>query len=372
MRRTARYIILAGMAALFVTYFFSGCSPLYVMRAAYEESKILLNREPIIEKIEDETLDPVVRQKLVRVLEAREYSRSMCLDPEESFTLYSKLDRDVLAWVLLASKKDSFTLHSWWFPFVGVVPYKGFFEKEDAVDYAKSLTDDGYEIFIRPTDAFSTLGWFNDPILSTTLKHEEHVVVNTVLHETVHTTIWIPDHVAFNESLANFVGTIGAYRFYSDHLAGCESCSEEVRSDLERQIKVTEANISYYLELSRIIEKLYGALKELYDSEVSEEEKLSRRDEIFHQYIAPLKAAYPGMKAFKKLNNAEIMQLKLYVTGFECFYNMFVEGGRDWQTFFDGITKIKERVESDKANPYRELMAHAPNCIVDLPEDEKK
>ena len=360
-----RSLLLLALGTLLLVYCCSGCSPLYVMRAAYEESKILLARESIEEILQEDHEDEETKTKLQRVLQAREFSKSMTLDPGDSFTLYSKVDRDVLAWVLMASKKDDFILKTWWFPFVGTIPYKGFFEKEDALEYGRCLEEQQYEIYVRSTDAFSTLGWFNDPVLSTTLKNPEHSIVNTVIHETVHATIWIPNHVDFNESLATFVGTMGAVNFYQSEYQECSDCSANDLQHLQELVATSERNFSYYLGLSSTLETLFGELYQLYKSDISRAKKLEQREAIFQQHIQPLKEQYPAMTIFKTLNNAEVMQLKIYVTGLQCFYTLFEQEERDWQRFFQVMQTIKKTVEEDsEVNPYRLLEDASSPCDV--------
>ncbi|NLF25648.1 MAG: aminopeptidase [Deltaproteobacteria bacterium] len=186
-----------------------GCSPLYITQAVYQESLILLRRRSISKVIADPNTHPDLKIKLQLVLDARAFAMRIGLEPRGSFTKYTHMDQDVLTWVLAASRPDAFILKQWWFPFVGRVPYRGFFEKADALSAAAALQDQGYETSIRGAEAFSTLGWFNDPVLSTTLQRSAPSIVETVLHESTHSTIWVPGHVDFNESLANFVGIQG-------------------------------------------------------------------------------------------------------------------------------------------------------------------
>ena len=190
----------------------TGC---YLSRGAWEEGKILARRQPIARLVADSRTDPVVRQKLALVLAARQYAKdSIRLRTEESFTTYSKLDRDTLVLVLSAAYRDRLEPYTWWFPVVGRVPYKGFFDFDDARAAAKSLYDDGFDVALRPSSAFSTLGWFNDPLTSTTLARDSLELVNTVIHEVTHNTFYAPGQAVFNESFASFVGARGAAQFF--------------------------------------------------------------------------------------------------------------------------------------------------------------
>jgi predicted aminopeptidase len=123
------------------------------------------------------------------LLAAREYARdSLRLRTKESFTTYSRLDKDTLVLVLSAAYRDRLEPYTWWFPIVGRVPYKGYFDFDAARRTARKFYEDGYDVSLRPSDAFSTLGWFNDPLLSTSLRRDSVDLANTVIHELTHNT----------------------------------------------------------------------------------------------------------------------------------------------------------------------------------------
>ena len=327
--------------------FLSSCSPLYVIKAAYEESKILLRKEPISEILQDEKIDLEQKEKLSHVLLARDFANSLSLEPGDSYTEYSELDREILAWVLLASKKTAFEPYTWWYPIVGRVPYKGYFEKEDADDFIASLEDDGYEVWLRTTEAFSTLGWFDDPVLSTTLKNSVPSIVNTVIHEIFHANIWIPGSVDFNESVANFVGTEGSVEFFEKQLKNCEdnSCIEQYEEYLKTANRVRE--FEYFI--SELLEGLYLALDGLYSSEKNEDDKLLLREEIFSSYMKEAYEEFPKMKILRDLNNAEIMQIYIYRKKLHLFRTLFENCHKDWGCFFQKLRSI------DSSNPFQSI-----------------
>ena len=131
--------------------------------------------------------------KLALVLAARQYAGdSVGLRTGESFTTYSRLDSDTLVLVLSAAYRDRLEPYTWWFPIVGRVPYKGYFDFDDARSEARSFLDRGFDVSLRPSAAFSTLGWFNDPLTSTTLARDTLELVNTVIHEVTHNTFYAP------------------------------------------------------------------------------------------------------------------------------------------------------------------------------------
>lgn len=350
-----------AVATLLLT---TSCSPTFVIKAAYEESKILLARRDIPKVIADPTIDEETKRKLALVVEAREYSKSMSLEPKESFTTYSRVDKDVLVWVVAGSKPTSFTLHSWWFPVVGHVPYKGFFKKQDAKKQAEDLNRKGYETSVRGADALSTLGWFNDPILSITLRNQDDIVVNTVIHETVHTTLWIKNHVSFNESLANFVGLMGAVEFFKNHPAqNGEGKNTEEKNAQSKNLAAAQSRLEIALEVAAILAELYKDLDALYKSAAPDSAKLKWREWIFQKKIEPLRKKYPEMHILKKINNAELMQLKFYMTNLNLFKGLYDKHHGDWSKFFDEIKKISDEIDIDDSNDPFELLEDSVTTI---------
>ena len=189
--------------------------PRYIARAGWEEFKILRRREAIERVISDTTWPPNERAKLSLVLEARRFATdSLGLPAGEQFTQFSRVDSDTLVLLVSAARRDTLALHTWWFPIVGRVPYKGYFDFEDALADARRFEQRGYDTDVRPASAFSTLGWFDDPLLSTTLRQDSISLVNTVLHELTHNRVFLKGRVEFNESLASFVGSRGGAEFF--------------------------------------------------------------------------------------------------------------------------------------------------------------
>ena len=217
--RVLRGILAVGALTLVASC--AACSPVYVVKAGIAEAKILRARQPIHEVLNDTTVDSDTRGKLAYVVEARRFAaEELGIDVGDSYTMFTQLDRDTLAMVVTAAYKDRLVPKTWWFPIVGNVPYKGHFSLQSALDEEASLAAEGYDTWVRPTAAFSTLGWFNDPILSTALRADEVEVVNTVIHELSHQHLFVSGNVRFNESFANFVGRVGAARFFCTREGG--------------------------------------------------------------------------------------------------------------------------------------------------------
>lgn len=214
--RLARRTIGLLVVALTVTV---AATPLgrYLARVAWEEGKILARRRDIAALLADSSaLAPGERRALRLVVDARTFALGpLGLDGGRSFSTYSVLDRDTLVLVLSAARRDTLAPYTWWFPVVGRFPYKGFFDFAQARRTAASMRQGGFDTYVRPASAFSTLGWFNDPLLSTTLRLDSLDLANTVIHELTHNTLFVGGQVVFNESFASFVGARGAMEFFA-------------------------------------------------------------------------------------------------------------------------------------------------------------
>ena len=343
-KRILAPIVIALVLALALSP--TGC---YLSRGAWEEGKILARRQPITQLVRDRRTDALVRRKLQLVLAARQYAKdSIRLDPEESFTTYSKLDRDTLVLVLSAAYRDKLVPYTWWFPIVGRVPYKGFFDFEDAKDAATKLRDRGFDVALRPSAAFSTLGWFNDPLTSTTLSRDSLDLVNTVIHEVTHNTFYAPGKAVFNESFANFVGARGAAAFFRSR--GQPEAAAYVDAEWEDEKVLGD----FWTQLSRDIEAAYARHPS------SREARIAARDSVYVRArqtlvstIGPqLHTVSPFYVQRVTLDNAALLARRVYAKDLDLFDRVYQREGKDLRR---AIARIIALARSDKKDPYRAL-----------------
>jgi predicted aminopeptidase len=326
----------------------AGCSPLYVIRAGVEEAKILSRRRPIARVIEDPATAEDTRRKLRLVQQARDFAaHALDLDVGDSYTTYSTVDSDTLLLVVTASEKDRFRAHTWWFPIVGNVPYKGFFAFDDAFREAERLERAGLDVQVRPSSAFSTLGWFNDPVLNTLLRYDDVGLAGTVIHELLHNTIYIPSRIAFNESFANFVGERGAIEFFCN-------------LDGERSPRCRQAHDAWAdnLRYASFLSTLVADLDAVYDrTDLSRDDKLARRERIFADARSRFTAQVePRMRTGlfrgftrRPLNNATLIGTRLYYDRLDTFEAVFHHFGGDFRATLHAIIDAARR---DPADPF--------------------
>ncbi|HEX2201670.1 MAG TPA: aminopeptidase [Longimicrobium sp.] len=342
-RRTRRLALLLAVA-----FTASACSPGYVLRAAWEEAKILNRRQPISRVIADSAQPAETRAKLALVLEARGFAAdSLGLRAGKSYTLFSRVESDTLAMVLSAAYRDRFQAKTWWFPIVGSVPYRGYFELDDAEAAARKLQRQGLDTYLRPTAAFSTLGWFNDPLLSTLLRYDEVSLANTVIHEILHNTYYASGQAVFNESFANFVGGRGAIEFF------CRRDGPE-SPRCRRATAAWEDDLLFGAFLSSLVDDLralYGR------TDVTSEQKVAMREEVFararERYTREVK---PKLQVDNfdrfvggELNNATIISRRIYYDRLDLFERVYEARGRDFKRAMDDIIAA---ARAGKADPY--------------------
>ena len=331
---------------LLSAFFFTGCSPFYILRAAYEEGKILWRREPIESVLQRPDLDPETQEKLKLVLSVREYARDILkFRVGGSYASYSYVDRKALSYVLTAAPKTDLTPYTWWYLFVGRVPYKGFFSEEAAKTEAESFHAQGYDTYIRTTPAFSTLGWFDDPLLAHLLKYDKITLAEVIFHELLHNTLFVSGSVDFNESLANFVGNRAAILFFRDRYG-------DGSPEHQRAIRAWEEE----LEFSAFIAQVARSLRDLYKKELAEDEKLRLREEIFSQSKEEWSHRIAGRPAHRfrgysqqQLNNAVIAHYLLYLRDFELFESLYEAEGKELARL---VALIRESVQQNGGDPF--------------------
>ncbi len=263
--------------------------------------------------VNDTTVDADTRAKLAWVVEARRFAaEELGIDVGDSYTMYTELDRDTLAMVVTAAYKDRLVPKTWWFPIVGHVPYKGHFSLESALKEEAQLAEEGFDTWVRPTAAFSTLGWFNDPILSTALRADEVEVVTTVLHELSHQHLFVPGHVGFNESFANFVGRVAAARFF---------CTRDGGGPDSIKCRRAQARWRDFQRFSDYLDPFVAELEAVYgDPALSYDQKLEQRETVFADALTRFDTEVaPELEEFSfagfrqtPLNNATLMSRVRY------------------------------------------------------------
>lgn len=300
----------------------------YLARAGWEEARILARRRPIPRAVEDPQLPPATRAKLRLVLEARAFAQdALGLPAEGSFTTFTQLDGDTLVLVLSGAEPDRLEPVTWWFPIVGRVPYKGFFRLADARAAQQALAARGLDTYLRPSPAFSTLGFLNDPVLSTTLAADSIDLVNTVIHELTHNRYYAPGAAAFNESFANFVGGRGAEAFFRARGDSARAAAAAARWRDDRRLA------AFWRGLSVQLDSAFTA----HPGDAARPARLAVRDTLYTaarrrlvDSVAPqFEAIDPRYARVVALDNAALLARQVYLSDLEGFERVFAAEGQD-------------------------------------------
>jgi len=293
-----------------------------------------LNRAVSLEKIDDEGFLRLVTD--IRAFATEELG----LKESKNYTRYVEIDRDYLAAVVSASAKDSFRRHEWAYPIVGRLPYKGFFNVEDSRKERAKLEKKDLDVWVRPVDAFSTLGWFRDPLYSYMRKYSPARLANLIIHELVHSTVFIKGQSGFNEELAEFIGTEGG-RLYIESRYGEDS-------DEYRAMLASEADSRAYVAF---LQELISELDDLYSGSQSREEKLAEKERIINSAKERFAAGYSSLfksdnyRGFSEMpvNNAFLDLFRLYHTDDNFYEDLYERAGRDLAVFIAAAKTVTKK-----------------------------
>ena len=337
--RKRRWVFASTALGLLVLLLMPGCKVGYLMRSGYYQAELLALREPVDEVRASGRLDEEQLAKLDLVADVKAYGKEIGLSATDNYETIS-IDWERQIWNVSGCDPLRFEAKTWWFPIVGRFPYLGFFEEEHARKLEADLQAEGLDVYVRTAGAYSTLGWFKDPILPGMLKWDDYALADTVLHELAHATLWVPGSVKFNESYANFVGEVAATRYLQARRGTHDpTLLDAVQRQHDRVV---------YRDL---LHELYKDLDAVYaDPSLTEQQKLARKEVLFGSELrarveaAPLLQPERYLKAVDKgtWNNARMIQFKTYNSNAELFRVVLEDEGGDLLGFIERIGEITE------------------------------
>src|ERR1043166_8824 len=359
-RRFARRALLFCAIAAFVT----GCNTVsYYQQAVVGQYEILAKREPIDDVLARTNTTAALREKLRLVLDVRKFAeRELKLKTDGHYAKYADLGRRYVVWNVYAAPEFSLEPKRWWYPVVGKLKYRGFFSEKDARECAEKLAWEGYDVHVGGVDAYSTLGFFKDPVLNTFIHYTAPDLAEILFHELAHQRVFAKGDTDFNEAFATAVGEEGVRRWLAVH------GDAKSRADYELELQRKEQFVALVMNAREELKKVYGEeaahaprLVEKPGSEALVAEKRARKAEV----IAKLRADYEKLKAswggyaaydnwFKRpINNARLNTIATYETLVPAFKQLLAQDGGDLQKFY---TDAKAMAKLAK-EPRREQMA---------------
>jgi predicted aminopeptidase len=337
-------VVVATLFAGYGTAYLASEDVRYLTRAGMEETRILQRRQPIPDLVADRATDPVVRQSLRLVLESRDYAARLGLNAKETYTTYSDVGRDTLLLVLQAAPKDCICPYTWKYPIVGRIPYKGFFDLEAGRRAAERLSARGYDVYLRPSAAFSTLGWFNDPLLSTALTRDSVELASLVFHEIAHNTLYVKSATPFNESFAQFVGYRSAQSFFAHR--GDTANARLAGDRLHDEMVLGE----FYSSLTERLNRLYATRPDSATLEAGRADAGAwARGQLTGPVSRRLRSFRIGNLPDRPVNNARLIGARIYRTRLDLFDRWFERHDHDVKQSVSALGKLLEGAEGDSA-----------------------
>lgn len=365
-RRFVRRVLFFSALAALIT----GCSSVgYYRQAAAGQFQILSRQEPIKEVIARPDTRATLREKLELVLDIRAFAeRELHLKTDGHYARYADLGRRYVVWNVYATPEFSLEPKKWWYPVVGSLKYRGFFSELEAMKYGTNVARQGYDVYVGGVEAYSTLGWFKDPVLNTFIHHEPTELAETLFHELAHQRVFAKGDTDFNEAFATAVGEEGVRRWLLAH--GDESARAKYENELRRKDQFVA-----------LIMRARESLKEVYGEESAHgprtqpapgsEELVAAKRAAKAKVFAKLRADYEALKAtwngdasydawFKRpINNARLNTIATYYHFVPAFKLLLAQQDGDLHRFY---AEAKALSSLDKEERHARMAAlSAPN-----------
>ncbi|MDR2728432.1 MAG: aminopeptidase [Chitinispirillales bacterium] len=322
-------------------FLFNGC---YLMKQGGAFMGQQMSAKSIDKMLKRDDTGNELREFFLLIREIRAFAAdSIGLKNNNNYKKYVKVERDYIVNVVTASRDDSFEMYRWWFPVVGSVTYKGFFDKKDAVkEAAKISKKGGYDVHIGAASAFSTLGFFSDPVYSFMIDYGVYDLASLIIHEQTHATIYIKSQTQLSEEMATFTGDEGGLAFVKMKFG------ED--SDQYKSAVLSKEDHTAYISLMR---SLYNELKTVYESDAGRESRLAEKERVITRFKNDIGQNYdslfrtPRYKGLSKanINNANIASNMTYNRDLSLFYELYESRGRNLAKTvaeLKGLKKVKK------------------------------
>jgi predicted aminopeptidase len=343
MKTKWRVFLFGGIAAMVV-----GCSQLsYYVQAAHGQFSLLSEARPIDDWLSDPGVGDKLKHKLAMVKEIRQFAaRELALPDNDSYKNYADLKRPYVLWNVVAAPELSLEPMQWCFPVAGCVNYRGYYSKEEAQAYADELRGEHLDVQVGGVPAYSTLGFFKDPVLSTFIQYPEGELARLVFHELAHQVVYAAGDSRFNESFAVAVEEAGVERWMAKY----------GNDKMRKSYAEYEGRKNDFLAL---LLKCRKELEDNYARDVSNGEKRKRKAEIFQQLkdeYQTLKASWGGYSGYDRwfaepLSNAHLAAIATYHDFVPGFRALLVRE----KTFERFYASVRALALLDKTERHRQL-----------------
>jgi predicted aminopeptidase len=310
----------------------AGCESIaYYSQAIGGQLSLFARTRPVEDWLADPKTEPDLRARLLRARGIREFaSRTLSLPDNGSYHSYAQLDRPYVVWNVYAAAEFAVQAKQECFPFAGCVSYRGFFSEAEARKHAEGLRKDGYDVYVGGVAAYSTLGWFDDPLLSTFIGFSDTQLARLVFHELAHQKLYAKNDTAFNESFAVTVEEEGVRRWLeaegrSVELAAFRAGQVRKRDFASRVKQTRERLVSIY--------SVGGSPEHLREQKRGEFDRL--------------RADYPGIVPAEP-NNAFLVSIALYTEMVPAFERLLAACNGDLAEFYRRASTISAMPKDER------------------------
>jgi predicted aminopeptidase len=334
----------------------------YYSQAIGGEYQILRNRKPIATLMSDPSTSGEMKQKFTLVTQLCAFAQSdLKLPIDKHYQTYVDLHRRFAVWNVHAAPEFSLEPKKWWYPFVGSLKYRGYFSEKQARRYAEHLEKNNYDVYVEGVEAYSTLGWFADPLLNTFISNPDSELAEIVFHELAHQRLFFSGDTDFNEAFATAVAEEGVRRWYrhqQDSVA-----YERYLSDLQRN----QQFVALVMRIRRQLEQLYvGTPATGTAASAGERETKSSIVAQLRQQYEELKRSWSGYSGYDgwfahSLNNAQLNTIAVYYELVPGFQALLQNEENDLEAFFKLLSQWKRLKKEDRHLRLQELAAQRRN-----------
>ena len=326
-----------------------GCQTGYLWHVSVNQIGLLTKRVSIEKALKKYSFSEGEKGKLKLISEIKTFAMdTLQLDIDTGiYSSYVHLDRPYVTYLLRVSSVYELKPYEWNFPIVGSAPYKGFFDKNKAQQAAESFSNMEYDVYVRGVSAYSTLGWFNDPVFSSMLSYEESDFVTMVFHELIHTILFFKNHINFNERFAEFLGRKAAIFFYLQKEGKDSKTVKAMQQEWEDELLFSSFMVGEYEDLGQWYKDNEG--------NVTPESKQKRLKEIQIRFVTEikpsLKTSYYNYFSNIELNNARLLSYRSYNYDMEEFERLFTSPiiNEDIKAFIEYCMQFKKEKDPEAA-----------------------
>jgi len=333
-RRGLQCLILVFISVLLIS-----CETVsYYSQAARGQIAILTARQNIERLLADETLDSDLRATLELTLAIRQFAeQELALPAGDNYSTYVDLEREYVVWNVFAAPEFSIDPVNWCYPVAGCVSYRGYFSEQQAIRFAQQLEAEGYDVYTGGVDAYSTLGWFEDSLLSTILDRSPYQLAGLIFHELAHQVAYVPDDTTFNESLATAVEREGLRRWFA------------YQGDAAAQAQA-DASIRQQQQFIELVTRCREQFEALYHSDLDIEQMRKSKAALQLEMRATfevLKLSWGGYTGYdswfsRSLNNAQLSTVGSYNDLVPAFNEMLIKADGDLTAFYEAVKSLAQ------------------------------